>query len=85
MKTALDREHSDEADGRVEFFGFELRVHNPRLAALLAGDEDVRVECRGTEPVVAAAESGDRGVSWRTGRQESGGEVVQLRRPAPGY
>ena len=83
MESATDREH---ADAQVEFFGFKLRVKNPRLAALLAGDEDVEVVCRGPEPVAAGpAESGDTGVSWRTGPTGSGGVVVQLRRPAPGF
>ncbi len=84
METAYDRQQVDEADGQVEFFGFKLRVRNPHLAALLAGDEDVQVLCRGTEPPAAAPESGDAGVSWRAGRAESGGVVVQLRRPVAG-
>ena len=83
METVVDRDCADEAEGQVEFFGFKLRVRNPHLAALLAGDEDVRVECRGAEPA-AAPETGDAGVSWRTGRADSGGVVVQLRRPVPG-
>ncbi len=84
MEAVFDRDCADEAEGQVEFFGFKLRVRNPHLAALLAGDEDVQVERRCPEPAAAAPETGDAGVARRAGRADSGGVVVQLRRPVPG-
>jgi len=79
---AIDRESA--ADAQVEFFGFRLRVMNPRLAALLTGDEDDVQVLQRDRPCVAEAEAEQAAVSWRAERADSGGVVVQLRRPALG-
>jgi hypothetical protein len=73
-------------DGELEFFGFQLRVRSPRLAALLAADEDCVQVGRAGETVAPALEERpavrEAEAIWRNADRETDGIVVQLRRPS---
>jgi hypothetical protein len=88
VSTLSDRGCADASGTQVEFFGFELRVHSAKLAALLNTDEDgVQVrDATADEAALEAPGTGEAEQEWPSLPErvaaQAGSVVIQLRRPA---
>jgi hypothetical protein len=84
MSTLADTRYADGPDSEVDYFGFQIRVRSPRLAALLNGDQGaVQVQRLAPDeaPRERAPESGDDGQVLRGLVERPGGVVVEFHRP----
>jgi hypothetical protein len=87
MSSLADTRYIDSPDSEVDYFGFQIRVRSPRLAALLNGDDDA-VQVQRLAPDEGVRERATDPGSGARGPRDAGerrsGVVVEFHRPGSG-